>query len=238
MYDPKPWSGPGVFLNFFKLNDSSKISLDTLEKWFDEEYVPELLATGAIKFAWLYKAANPSYDKQHLAVYKVSDLALVQAGKVQEIPRSSKNGLFDGDVDASIEFDTRIFSFVQKFETSKQDEDSADIIMLALMQPAPGGEADLDSWYRDEHNQQMSEQLGWKRTTRFNLLFQHSNASKKSEELAFLAIHEFGEGNKLGKDVEPLQPISDWTKKLMSSVKAIDAAIYHKVKALGNGAGN
>lgn len=106
-----------------------------------------------------------------------------------------------------------------------------------MMQPAAGGEADLDSWYRDEHNQQMSEQPGWKRTVRFSLLFQHSNAGKTSEELSFLAIHEFNKGNELGQDVKALEPISDWTKKVMSEAKAIDAGIYHKVKILGKGSG-
>lgn len=104
------------------------------------------------------------------------------------------------------------------------------------MQPQPGGEADLDAWYRDEHNQQMSEQPGWKRTTRFSLLSHHGSIGKKSEELSFLAIHEFGEGNKLGIDVEALEPISDWTKKVMGEAKAIDAGIYYKTKALGKGA--
>jgi hypothetical protein len=108
--------------------------------------------------------------------------------------------------------------------------------MLAMMQPAKGGESDLDAWYRDEHNQQMSEQPGWWRTSRFSLLHQFVSGGhrQKSEELSFLAIHEFGNGNQLGTNVEALEPISDWTKKVMSNAKSIDAAIYHKQKVLGN----
>lgn len=102
-----------------------------------------------------------------------------------------------------------------------------------MMQPPPGGELELDLWYRDEHNEQMSQEPGWKRTTRFKLLFQHGNQIKESEELSFLAIHEFNEGNKLGKDVKALEPMSDWTKKVMSEAKAIDAAIYRKCKLAG-----
>jgi hypothetical protein len=104
--------------------------------------------------------------------------------------------------------------------------------MLAMMQPRQGGEADLDAWYRDEHNQQMSEEPGWWRTTRYSLLYQVSSSGRESEKLSFLAVHEFGEGNTLGKDVKALEPISDWTKKLMSEAKAIDAAIYHKQRQL------
>jgi hypothetical protein len=102
-----------------------------------------------------------------------------------------------------------------------------------MMQPAKGGDSDLDAWYRDEHNQQMSEQPGWRRTTRFNLLHQLASSGQKSEELSFLAIHEFGNDNKLGTTVQALEPISDWTKKVMGEAKMIDAAIYYKQESFG-----
>jgi hypothetical protein len=105
--------------------------------------------------------------------------------------------------------------------------------MLAMMQPGEGGEADLDAWYRNEHNQQMSEQPGWLRTTRFSLLGQHSSGDHTSEELSFLAIHAFDESNQLGTEVKAIEPMSDWTKKVMSEAKAIDAAIYHKQRGFG-----
>jgi hypothetical protein len=106
------------------------------------------------------------------------------------------------------------------------------------MEPGSGGEADLDAWYREEHNQQMSEQTGWKRTARFNLLFQQRNDEKESQRLSFLAIHEFGEGHKIGTDVEPLNPMTEWTKRAMSAAKAIEAAVYYKVKSFGAAAGS
>lgn len=107
--------------------------------------------------------------------------------------------------------------------------------MYAMMQPKAGGEAELDRWYREEHNPQMSEQPGWKRTVRYSLVLQRTNGSKKMEELPFLAIHEFDKENKLGQEPQALDPITDWTKKVMSEQKAIDAAIFLKVKTLGKG---
>jgi hypothetical protein len=100
--------------------------------------------------------------------------------------------------------------------------------MVATMEPGEDGEADLDAWYRDEHNEQMSKEPGWQRTTRFSLLHQHSSGDQQSEKLSFLAIHEFDERNQLGTDVKALEPISDWTKKVLANAKGIDAAIYHK----------
>ena len=99
------------------------------------------------------------------------------------------------------------------------------------MQPAPGGEADLDAWYREEHNEQMSQQPGWLRTCRYSLVAQQnsSNEAKKEKEFSFLAIHEFEESNELGDTVKALEPVSEWTKKVMSEANGIDAAIYRRI---------
>jgi hypothetical protein len=104
-------------------------------------------------------------------------------------------------------------------------------IISAAFQPSPGKEDELDAWHREEHNEQMAKEPGWKRTTRFKLLFQTRNDGVKADGLDFLTVYEFGEGNKLGKDVQPVEPITDWTKRLMAECK-VDAAIYEKVKYL------
>ncbi|KAL5120543.1 hypothetical protein ACEQ8H_001562 [Pleosporales sp. CAS-2024a] len=224
MSQPTAWSGPGMILSFFKLRESSSLSEKTLEDWFDQEFGPSLMALGVIKSAWLYQAANASYDKQNAILYEVPDLALIQAGKLQEASRISKLGLFQGSVDDHIELDTRLYSFVER---------AAPVILMAMIQPAPGGEADLDAWYRQEHNEQMSKEPGYWRTTRLSLLHQNSTGKAQSEKLSFLAIHAFGDGNTLGTEVKPLDPITDWTKKVMSEAKGMDVAIYHKRKVFG-----
>ncbi|KAF2035553.1 hypothetical protein EK21DRAFT_53970 [Setomelanomma holmii] len=232
MPQQKTWSGSGVILSFFKLRNTAEISLETIEIWFNEEYFPALLGTGAITSAVLYKAANPSYDKQYLLVYDVPDLSSV-AGKIQLVERSSKQSLFKGIVDDYVDNERRIYTFLQLYETKQHDEDSPPAIMLAMMQPGEGKETDLDAWYRDEHNQQMSEQPGWLKTTRYSLLAQHSSTDQTSLELSFLAIHAFDKANQLGTEVKALEPMSNWTKKVMSEAKGIDAAIYHKQKSDG-----
>jgi hypothetical protein len=103
--------------------------------------------------------------------------------------------------------------------------------MIALMQPSPTGADDLDAWYREEHNQQMSEQPGWLRTCRYSLVSQRpsvANEDGSSQELSFLAIHEFGEGEQLGDTVKAIEPISEWTMKVMKDAVGIDAAIYRR----------
>lgn len=83
----------------------------------------------------------------------------------------------------------------------------------------------------------MSEQPGWRLTQRYSLVSQHGSApaatGEKEKELSFLAIHEFAEENELGIEVKAVEPVSDWTKRVMSEAEGIDAAIYRRVGALG-----
>ncbi|KAF2794664.1 hypothetical protein K505DRAFT_274721 [Melanomma pulvis-pyrius CBS 109.77] len=230
---PPAWSGPGIIQSFITIPESSKLSQATLEKWLDEFYVPALIATGVVTSAWRFKAANSDFEKPLMSIYKIPELRDVQGGKLQDIKRTSDLFPTSGPLEDFVVSESRILALEQLYETTTQPEDAATTIIHAAMEPGEDGEADLDAWYREEHNQQMSEQPGWKRTTRFNLLFQHRSDAKVSQRLSFLAIHEFGEGHKIGKDVEPLDPMTDWTKKAMSEAKSIEAAVYHKVKYFG-----
>ncbi|KAF2642263.1 hypothetical protein P280DRAFT_262017 [Massarina eburnea CBS 473.64] len=230
------WSGPGIMQSFISLKPGTKLSQETLEKWFEEEYIPAILDTGIVTSAVTWKAADPEYKHQGMVIYKVPDLTPVKEGKLKDDAVSRKSSLFptDGPVDDFIEFESRILSLNQYFEVEKQPE--ATKIIYAALQPAPGGEADLDAWYREEHNEQMSKEPGYKRTTRFRQLLHMRNDGKTPSGLDFVAIHEFGEGNKLGKVAGPLDPITDWTKRCMSESQAIDVAVFTKVKSFGKAA--
>ena len=110
-------------------------------------------------------------------------------------------------------------------------DEKASTILIALMQPPAGGEQELDRWYREEHNQQMSEQRGWLRTCRFELAARHGSSVEEGEEekeLSFLAVHEFNDDNDLGMEVKAVEPVSEWTKKVMGEAVGIDAAIYQR----------
>jgi hypothetical protein len=118
----KQWSGPGMMQSFLKLKKDSKLSQETLEKWWEEEYLPKVLDTGIISAAWTLKAADPNNEKQQMVMYRVPDLAPVQSETLKNIPRTSNLFPTDGPVDDFIDFESRIFSFVQLHETEKQPE--------------------------------------------------------------------------------------------------------------------
>jgi hypothetical protein len=95
--------------------------------------------------------------------------------------------------------------------------------------------AELDTWYREEHNEQMSLEPGWLRSTRYKLSNEQNEIANKEPQVRaplWLAIHEFGEGNKLGSKVEPLIPMTPWTKKVMSDMTNIEANVWIKIAAI------
>jgi hypothetical protein len=47
-----------------------------------------------------------------------------------------------------------------------------------------------------------------------------------------LTLYEFGENNKLGINVEVLNPMTDWTKKGIANTEKIEAGIYTLLKSL------
>jgi hypothetical protein len=91
---------------------------------------------------------------------------------------------------------------------------------------------ELDRWYREEHNEQMSREPGWIRSTRYKLVLQYKSPNPVHapgpDAPEWMTIHEFGDGNRLGSEVAPLDPMSDWTKKVMADMKFIEAYNWKK----------
>jgi len=119
-------AGPGTILSFLKLRDPSDASQKALESRLEQKLVPKLLKSGGVKGAWLYKAANPAYDKQYVVVYQLSDLASTESQKPGELARASKLSPDDESIDDLVEVDARMYSVVQTYETSKHGDGKCD----------------------------------------------------------------------------------------------------------------
>ncbi|CAN9269589.1 unnamed protein product [Alternaria alternata] len=220
MRSSSPTTSAGVLLAFLQ-----PISTESDEASANEKI--DLLPTAitanvlGIKTARQYRAANIEYKKRHLVICETEDLARVNVKQMLKFLEGENIGG---------KWDIRAYREVEIFDLEKSSK-AAETIMVALMQPSPAGATDLDAWYREEHNQQMSEQPSWLRTCRYSLVSQQTSTSGGSEgfqELSFLAIHEFGEGEQLGDSVKALEPISEWTMKVMKDAVGIDAAIYRR----------
>jgi len=104
--------------------------------------------------------------------------------------------------------------------------------MVAEMEPQPDGHDELDRWYRDEHNEQMSIEPGYVRTTRYKLVHHVRKGGDTDTPVAptWLTLHEFDENNKLSVKVQALDPMTEWTKKILQTQKAAGGANYRTRK--------
>jgi hypothetical protein len=120
----KQWSGPGIMQTLMKLKPDSKLSQETLQKWWEEEYLPKMLETGIVKSACTWKAADPKYEHQNMIIYQVPDVAAMKSrgSELSDIPRTSDSFPTDGGVDDFIEFESRVYSLVQNYEVEPQSE--------------------------------------------------------------------------------------------------------------------
>lgn len=124
---------------------------------------------------------------------------------------------------------------VQIPQSTKLSSDWYPALISGAVEPAEGGDDDLDRWYREEHLNQATTQPGWKRTTRYKLIFQVRNdpGPQNSEDAPkWLALHEWDKGY-LGPEVQPFQPMSEWTSTVMSNARNIQANNYEKIGSFG-----
>lgn len=90
----------------------------------------------------------------------------------------------------------------------------------------------MDSWYREEHLDQMSKEPGFQRATRFELVFQIKNEVEPAEDAAnYLTSYEFDGSNKLGKEVQLLEPMTEWTGKVIKNIQKVEMGVFHQIKA-------
>lgn len=108
--------------------------------------------------------------------------------------------------------------------------------MVVAVQPHAGDEEDFDNFYRQEHMRQVSEQPGWRRSSRYELAKQIAApaGSDGVKSPFYLALHEFEDSVLPGGDkVVPFQPVSEWTMRVMGGAERIDAAKFRLVGSWG-----
>ncbi|KAF1989539.1 hypothetical protein K402DRAFT_460895 [Aulographum hederae CBS 113979] len=183
---------------------------------------PSNIKSIPIAFSAHYKCKDAAEEqKKYLGLYHMQDLRVLGVGVRERLEGAI--GVLGKDVDV------RAYREIQVY--GRDGNDVPHTIISASMQPTPAGGPDLDAWYRDEHNEQMSRERGYVRTRRYRLVHQikPQGATECSDAPEWLGLHEFEEENPWGDTVVPLDPMSEWTKKVMAAQERIEAGMYVKV---------
>jgi hypothetical protein len=248
-HDGPQVSGPGLIFTQCHLK-SAAFDADTFNRFYTDVHVPDVMATGAASGAARWKVADETNLDQYLALYKVKDMALCRSDAFKSIPMTHEL-LGTQSIHDWADLETRFYTFEDIREREKMGSEgtfwchllclsvnrfttnittgyasTTKIISAGLQAPSEELSKEVDRWYREEHDEQMSKEPGWIRTTRYRLGYT-SNPRRQGPE--WMTIHEFGEGNKLGTTVRALVPMTDWTKSIMPKMEFIESAVWEKI---------
>ncbi|KAJ1337793.1 DUF4286 family protein [Microdochium nivale] len=243
---PADMSGKGLlFVN-------SRISSDlldeaTLLRWYDEDHIPEILATSGVESAVRFvdeaaKGRESEGGRPYLHVYPLQDIKFLVTPEFAAISVTSELLPGSGLVYDLVDFDVRYYSLVQVYDpTGKGPGHTRSVLYahFALHEGYPS--EDLDSWYRQEHLPQLAQTKGYVRSTRYKLVWGRNSETSRafkgaaaegsagsgsgsgsgSGELPeWFALHEFETETLDAADVQRLMS-TEWTQKVFANSKQV-----------------
>lgn len=197
-------SGIGSLYVESKISQPDVLDEKSYLKWYDEEHIPEILATGGIKSARRFKNVDPAADKPYLALYPLADLAYLKSEAFRDIKIKSDLLPGTGIVYDLADLDVRYDNLIQVYDPTEKGIGHTKSIVSVQIELKEGADAeDFDKWYREEHLVLLSKATGYLRSTRFKLAFARTNAQSRALKglpttdeppptpPAWLTIHEF-----------------------------------------------
>ena len=111
------------------------------------------------------------------------------------------------------------------------------LLVSEAIEPADGTTTEFHEWYRSEYIKQIAKLPGWRRTSRFELVFKKENKDDPNRHLNFtpkwLALHEFDEGSLPADGVTTLLGDATATDKITKSARKIDVAAFSILRGFG-----
>ncbi|KAK4495555.1 hypothetical protein PRZ48_001220 [Zasmidium cellare] len=221
---------PGLTFVASNVLDPAKTSDEIYNKFYNDEHLPDVLASGLTKLALRYKNANPEAKIPYLALYPVEDASITgseAAAKLIQDTQRSKT--FNGDdIHDHINFDIRRYEKIQTYEAYQQEgrsgkERGQTIIAVGM---EPGDEADFDEWYRKQHLDMLAMCRGYRRCTRYK--------NMDDQEPRFLALHEYDckPGDIPSEQIKQVVS-TEWSKKIVGEAKIFDRNVFELIQAQG-----
>jgi hypothetical protein len=246
-YEGEPLSGPGILWINSKVTDPASLPVENFTKWYEQVHIPDIIAAGSklpsegIVSSWRYKCLDTSRPAPFLAVYKVPDMGFLQSPEFKGIPMTHESLPDNGPIHRFAEFDARFLGHVETWSSKSANGKGgrARFLISEAIEPAESTNIeDFHKWYRSVYVKEVSSLPGWRRTSRFNLVFKKENkddpeAAKKITP-KWLALHEFdvdkvdgvlGAGGLLGKSQE--------TKNIDKTARKVDVAAFEALSSFG-----
>ena len=240
------FEGPGILYVTSKISRPDILSEDVYFDWYDNDHIDEIVNTDGIKSAFRgIDIEKGKASKPYLAYYPMKDLGFTQGERFKKIRVHSKILPGSGLCYDLADIDVRYMTLVQKHESSNKNV----LKSLAITGIEPGdstSDSDLKNWYDKEQLPMLEKIPGYRRTTRFKLVYARTNAQSRAlkglpttdeaapEPPTWLAIHEFDTED---PPVEKMRELyaTELSRKIMGGAKKIETNEYRVAKRHGAG---
>ena len=89
-------STPGLLYVESVITEPSHLSSETFTQWYEQEHIPDILATSGINVAFRYESVDPHATRPYLACYPLQSLEFLQTPEFTSIPIHSTRFLPPG----------------------------------------------------------------------------------------------------------------------------------------------
>jgi hypothetical protein len=167
-------------------------------------------------------------------------MAFVQSPEFRRVSQYDDMLPESGPSQKFVDFDTRFYRHTQTYEQGKGNSTAVvprgigRVVKSTAIQPALGMDEEFDRWYREEHLGQVARMPGWRRSTRYELIFkvQSKDDPRREEAPRYLAIHEFDEGTEIQR--MPREEWTEWTTRMVESAQMLDEGTFTYLWGMGD----
>lgn len=135
------------------------------EEWYDTDHIPHRLAMRGFDAAHRYWNVEED-SRQHLAIYNISEPAVLQTPEYGELKRnpSDDTKYFLSAVDGFTRF------IMEKISDSSEDPIVGDYLSVVAFEVPDEDVADFEDWYLGEHVPLLLKAKDWLRVHRYRVL--------------------------------------------------------------------
>ncbi|KAI1431286.1 hypothetical protein GGR50DRAFT_680298 [Xylaria sp. CBS 124048] len=141
-----------------RVRDPHKTSDELYNRFYNEEHLPHVIASGQPKIALRYKNVKEGAAVPYIALYPVDDTSAIPSPTaLEQMKYSSKSRILQCDsYHELIYFNLRPYEKVQTYEARGRDGGENGVrrgrtMCCIAIEPAEGHNGDFDAWYRNEH---------------------------------------------------------------------------------------
>ncbi|KAI1824613.1 hypothetical protein F4861DRAFT_254234 [Xylaria intraflava] len=227
---------PGLVYVESRVLDPQKTSDELYNRFYNDEHLPDILASGLAKLALRYKNIDEGAAVPYIALYPVDDASAISLPTTLKDGKDLKKSYILGcdDIHDFIHFNLRAFEKLQTYEARGRENDDRDdreqqsrTICCIMMEPLGRQDSEPDGWYRNDHLDALGMCKGFRRCTRYR--------STTGQYPPFLALYEYDcAPEDLGAEQLAQAWATEWGQKVLKENKVCQQHVFTLIEAQGD----